>query len=418
MRCSSPWWDRWGRCGPTRSWPAASTSGAAASSIPPWRPPSTRRPCPSAISAEKLEPVPPLLVNGPPRSLDRPEHPDPAPGPAKEIVERRGGERIAKAVRAPSQPAVEIARPLADRPAIGELAIRVGPSLRLVVPGRFQQPYIATEDLRRPADVRHAEPIVVPGDGIGTLGIEPAEAKEATQVPVHGDAVSADHDFSLGQVPVRYVEAGIANHLDVVEERGHEVQPALLEMDAPRHLVATVLEQPLPPPGQERPRGGSRAHPQEAHIVDAGLRDVELALDALLSPEGLQQVGRENDGAPAQQLEHRGELADHETFLLQKGRAGKPSLQQVRQQVRSGRVHQLLPRVVEAEAREIRYAEIGEAQDLERLGGGIEVPVDLVREEHEERSLGMITSERVREHAREREKALGHDGGHRQLLHD
>src|SRR6266850_5515817 len=327
MRCSSPCWDRWARCAQTRSWPAASTSGAAASSIPPWLPPSARRPCPSAISAEQPEPLPPLLVNGPPRSLDRPEHPDPAPGPAKEIVGRGRGERIAEAVRAAPQLAVEIARPLADRPAVGELAIRVGPSLRLMVPGRFQQPHIATEDLRRPADIRHGEPIVVAGDGVGTLGIEPAEAKEATEAPVHGDVVSADRDFSLGQVPVRHVEAGIANHLDILEERGHEVQPALLEMDAPRHLVATVLEQPLPPPGQERPPGGSRAHPQEAHIVDAGLQDVELALDSLLSPQGLQQVGRENDGAPTQQLERGGELADHETFLLQERRAGKSLLQ-------------------------------------------------------------------------------------------
>src|SRR5437879_1881541 len=154
MRCSSPCWDRWARCARTRSWPAASTSGAAASSIPPWLPPSARRPCPSVISAEELQPVPPLLVNGPPRSLDRPEHPDPALGPAKEIVGRRGAERIAKPVRAAPQPAVEVARPLADRPAVVELAIRVGPSLRLVVPGRFEQPHIATEDLRRPADIR------------------------------------------------------------------------------------------------------------------------------------------------------------------------------------------------------------------------------------------------------------------------
>jgi hypothetical protein len=217
---------------------------------------------------------------------------------------------------------------------------------------------------------------------------------------------------------VRHVEAGIADHFDIVEERGHEVQPALLEMDAARHLVATVLEQPLSPPGQERPRGGCRAHPQETHIVDAGLQDVELALDSLLSPQGLQQVGRENDGAPTQQLERGGELADHETFLLQERRAGKSLLQEVRQQIRGGRVHQLLPRVVEAEAREIRNAEIGEAQDLERLRGGIEVPIGLVREEHEERSLGMVAAERVHEHAREREGALGHDGRPRHLHHD
>src|SRR5712692_67698 len=52
MRCSSPCWDRWARCARTRSWPAASISGAAALSIPPWPPPSAKRRCPSATSAE------------------------------------------------------------------------------------------------------------------------------------------------------------------------------------------------------------------------------------------------------------------------------------------------------------------------------------------------------------------------------
>jgi hypothetical protein len=58
------------------------------------------------------------------------------------------------------------------------------------------------------------------------------------------------------------------------------------------------------------------------------------------------------------------------------------------------------------------------SQQLERLGGGIEISIRPVGEQHKKRDIGMVAAERLRQDARMREMALRYDRRCGEVAHD
>jgi hypothetical protein len=147
------------------------------------------------------------------------------------------------------------------------------------------------------------------------------------------------------------------------------------------------------------------------------LEDDELAPDTRLPRQWLQQMRGQDDGALTQKLELRVESADDQAFLLEKGRRAKSAIEQVLEEKRGHGVGELLLRISEAEAGKVRNVEIREGHEAKGFLPRIEVAVHLVREQHEERKLGMVAAEGIGEHANQRQGALAGHRGHGQALH-
>jgi hypothetical protein len=109
-----------------------------------------------------------------------------------------------------------------------------------VISRLFEQSPITIEYRGGRAQVLHRQPGRVLRRSHRIVRAEAAEPEEA-----------AGESIALRQVPVANVCAGIAQDADILEERGHQVDPTLLPMHAFRDVMAAVGEHPVLPPGQK-----------------------------------------------------------------------------------------------------------------------------------------------------------------------
>ena len=123
------------------------------------------------------------------------------------------------------------------------------------------------------------------------------------------------------------------------------------------------------------------------------------------------EMRRQHDGVPLQQLDRLGQLPVDEGVGIEVEDGGDPRLlQDVAEQVWLGGAVQLQDAVLEAEARKVRYREPLELDQLERFALGGELPFVPVRQRHEEPRARVMAQERLGDHARVREMVLGNDG--------
>src|SRR5688500_7326699 len=177
-----------------------------------------------------------------------------------------------------------------------------------------------------------------------------------------------------------------------------------------------MLEEPLPPPGQQAVHGGRAAQRQEAEVVSARLQDRELARVQLVL-DRLGEVRREHDLVAIQELRELVERAEEldvgvEVDELLELARDEEVLEEERLH---GRVH-LEQRVAEEEGAQVGdLLERLDLDQLERLERRVEGALDAIHEQDEERRLGVLRAERARQHPREGQVVLRDDraGGER-----
>ncbi len=117
---------------------------------------------------------------------------------------------------------------------------------------------------------------------------------EAERLPVHLVAPVGPHDLTVVEVPVRDVAAGVAED-HVLEERGDEVDPALVDEDPVLDGDEAVAGETVRPPVQER--GFVAPDRDEPEVVDPRPEEHLLARQQLVAGKLVQRVRREDDPA-------------------------------------------------------------------------------------------------------------------------
>lgn len=112
------------------------------------------------------------------------------------------------------------------------------------------------------------------------------------------------------------------------------------------------------------------------------------------------------------------DTAEDEALLFEEDRAGEPEVQEMAQQVGRRRVAQRLLRILKAEALEAGDLQVGQAEQMEALGCGLEPAVDLVGQKDEERNVRVMLEKRARQDPREGQVALGDDGAGGDATHE
>ena len=109
------------------------------------------------------------------------------------------------------------------------------------------------------------------------LRIEAAEMEKTEGPSVDFVAGANTGDLALPDVPIGQVEAGIAKDGYTFKEAGYEVDPALIDEESFGQVDDTLIVELLLPPLEEAPGFGGAAETDEAKVVDARAKDVELA---------------------------------------------------------------------------------------------------------------------------------------------
>ena len=132
---------------------------------------------------------------------------------------------------------------------------------------------VAAEQLAQDGILGERDPILVLADELRLTGVVTAVMKERSGSPLTVYAPSAEaSDRPRRKVPVGDVAAGVPQDVEVVRERGSEVERALV--DEQTHWVvdeAVVTQAPCPPAQQPVGAGGGRER-HKAEVVRAGAR--------------------------------------------------------------------------------------------------------------------------------------------------
>ncbi len=201
------------------------------------------------------------------------------------------------------------------------------------------------------------------------------------------------------------VDRRVAQDVHAREAAGHEVEPALLVVQAGGDVVDAVKAQAIGPPAQERQPVGRPGDAEDPAVEHAGQEDRELTRRR----RGLEQVRREHDRRGLERRQQRVEAVEHEALLLDEHDALGAAVEQIGDEVRRQRVAQLLLLIAEAKAGAVVEAEGVEPDELVRLARRVEATVDLVGEQREERDLRVVLAEAPRKQPRVGQVWLGDD---------
>ncbi|CAB4873484.1 unannotated protein [freshwater metagenome] len=227
-----------------------------------------------------------------------------------------------------------------------------------------------------------------------------AEVEEPQRHAIHHVApLRVDGEVAAEDVPVGEVAAGILQDGEVRDDRRHEVHPALVDEEALIRGVAAVGQQALRPPVEHRIGLRVRLHRDEAQVEEAGEEDVDLRRAAPVAGQGPVQVRGEDHGVAVQRLfDRRERRVDDDVPIEIRDAAAIPARgEQVAQQRGLERRRELEDVVGRPHLVERAELQIGDRDELERLGDGIYGAV-VVDDEHEAAGARVVPRVGAREH--------------------
>ena len=244
---------------------------------------------------------------------------------------------------------------------------------------------------------------------------ELGEVPEAQRRAIDRDRPAlADRHGALAEVPAGDVVAGIAQHLDLVEQRRDVVAPALIDEHPIGHVVIAPVEQPIVPPAGEPGALADGADGDEPQIEDPGARGRKVVVtDRGRIVVGIDQVRGEHDVVVLEQgLQRRkaGEQGGVRVEIDHRLGAGRAGLMEERPLHRRTDLDDI---VLEQPAGEIRHAQIvGPDHPVERLAGRIEVEPRRrpVGDQRHKLPVGMETPHGLEQHPRPVEVREGEAG--------
>ena len=167
-------------------------------------------------------------------------------------------------------------------------------------------------------------------------------------------------DPALVQVPVRHVDAGVAQDR-VVEARRHEVEPALVGVHPAAIAEEAVAAHAIRPPVEERPASGT--HRNEPGTVEPCHPEVGFARAEAVDREWLQEARREHDASLLGERDNDGQLGVQVDVGVHEDHDVGAVLEEVAQKVRLERGRELRCVIDGAHPRELP---VGQAQDTGR----------------------------------------------------
>lgn len=117
--------------------------------------------------------------------------------------------------------------------------------------------------------------ILIPGEAVRVPDIDAAEMKEVQRLVVDGVRVANALHLAMGQIPIRYVVARMAQDRGRPDETRRKVAIALVDEHTAVDVNMAVGLQLLSPPGNETARRGLVGKCSKTKVVNADAQDRE-----------------------------------------------------------------------------------------------------------------------------------------------
>ena len=319
-------------------------------------------------------------------------------GPQQRLVEAVG-----------HQVAVEPALERVERDARRGLVVAVGPARDLVDAVLDELGGVLEAELLQRRLVGQPDAVLVLGEHVRLGGVEAAEVEQLERHAVDEPAPVALLDRARGEVPVGDVEAGVAQHIEIVGHPRHQVDPALVDEEAALGVDDAVALEPHAPPVEQLVGERRRADADEAEVVGARDQDVLLVGLAPVARHRVGEVRVEHEPVVAHRLEHLVQRRVQAHVRVEVDRAVAGLREHPAQEPRLHGRRELEHAVHDRHALEAVDVELVDADHVERLLRRVDVALDVVDDQDLEAQIRVLLGQRSPEHPRVGEVVLRDD---------